>query len=210
MKQALRIKARKTDFFLRVIALTQWCIRKRRLRPLCHHPAQRRGQVPSPSHVGKLTPAPPATRVGDPKSLNFLSTRARSLKKVRRAENKAKKKRGKMERKKRDKPQQNSPADAASTPINNSHIGNQMISVESILLMDRSLRDMLASDDDRSHDDCANESAVSQSRVTALESQLLAATIALEGERNEVSRLKCYVDLIEADCDTQKSELCDM
>ena len=159
---------------------------------------------------GQVNPCATSNARGRSKEPELPQYKGKKSKKVRRAENKAKRKREKIERKNRDKPQQNSPVDAASTPINNSHIDNQMISDESILLMDRSLRDMLASDDDRSHDDGANESAVSQSRVIALESQLLAATIALEGERNEVSRLKCHIDLIEADYDTQKSELCDM
>ena len=62
---------------------------------------------------------------------------------------------------------------------------------ESSLLMDRSLRDMLASGDEQSLDNDVNESCemLNQQRVIELESQLLAATIALEGEQNEVSRL---------------------
>ena len=75
--------------------------------------------------------------------------------------------------------------------------------------MDRSLREMLASGDERSRDNGDNESYVmsSQQRVIELESQLLAAEIALEGEQNEVSCLKCHIELLESDYDTQKSEL---
>ena len=57
--------------------------------------------------------------------------------------------------------------------------------------MDRSLREMLASGDERSRDNGDNESYVmsNRQRVIELESQLLAAKIALEGEQNEVSCL---------------------
>ena len=80
---------------------------------------------------------------------------------------------------------------------------------ESSLLLDRSLRDMLASGDEQSLDNDVNESCEmsNQQRVIELESQLLAATIALEGEQNEVSRLKCHVELLESEYDTQKTEL---
>ena len=58
--------------------------------------------------------------------------------------------------------------------------------------MDRSLRDMLASGDEQSLDNDVNESCemLNQQPAIELESQLLAATITLEGEQNEVFRLK--------------------
>ena len=99
----------------------------------------------------------------------------------------------------------NSPANADCTHKNNPHNDTRMINDEI-----ESLRDMLTSDDERSHDDSTtgSESALSsQQKVIALESQLLAATIILEGEQNEVFGLKCHVDLLEADCDAQNSEL---
>ena len=74
--------------------------------------------------------------------------------------------------------------------------------------MDRSLREMLASGDERSRGNDDNESYVKSSQQSSqLESQLLAAKIALEGEQNEVSCLKCHIELLESDYDTQKSEL---
>ena len=92
--------------------------------------------------------------------------------------------------------------------MNNSH-NDTLITNESILLMDRSLREMLASGDERSRDNGDNESYVmsNRQRVIELESQLLAAKIALEGEQNEVSCLKCHIELLGSDYDTQKSEL---
>ena len=158
----------------------------------------------------RTSDAHPAAASGVSKEPELPQNKGKKSKKVRRAEKKATRKREKIARKKRDKSLPNSPANADCTPTNNPHNDTRMINdeSESILLMDRSLRDMLASDDERSHDDSTSESVVSgQQRVIALESQLLAATIALEGERNEVSRLKCHVDLLEADYDAQKSEL---
>ena len=76
-------------------------------------------------------------------------------------------------------------------------------------LLDRSLRDMLASGDEGSPEDPDSSDATTdhQQHVIEVESKLVATEIALEGEQNEVTRLKAHIELLESNYTEQKSEL---
>ena len=62
---------------------------------------------------------------------------------------------------------------------------------------------MLTSDADSTHGDTTS----ANDRIIELESQLVASAISLEGEKNEVARLKQHISLLEEDYDKQKRDL---
>ena len=134
-------------------------------------------------------------------------------KKVKRAENKSQRKRDKNARAK--SPQPTSLSDVINsdiTPVCSDNVISNDVNDDgmSLLLLDRSLREMLASSNKRSREDADNSDVNSsdpQQRLIEVESQLVATTIALEGEQNEVTRLKAHVELLESEYSEQKSEL---
>ena len=76
-------------------------------------------------------------------------------------------------------------------------------------LLNRSLQSRLASGDEGSHGDsaCSSDQNGDSQHLIQVESQLVATAIALEGERNEVSRLNTHIELLEKEYSAQKREL---
>ena len=136
-------------------------------------------------------------------------------KKVIRAIKKSQRKRDKNNRAKSQVPRCKSDNDvnkSTSTPISSNRATASVMSDDSddgLSLLDRSLRDMLVSGDEGSPEDPDSSDATTdhQQRVIEVESKLVATEIALEGEQNEVARLKAHIELLESDYTEQKSEL---
>ena len=136
-------------------------------------------------------------------------------KKVIRAIKRSQRKRDKNNRAKSQVPRCKSDNDvnkSTSTPISSNRATASVMSDDSddgLSLLDRSLRDMLASGDEGSPEDPDSSDATTdhQQRVIEVESKLVATEIALEGEQNEVARLKAHIELLESDYTEQKSEL---
>ena len=127
-------------------------------------------------------------------------------KKVIRAEKKAQRKRDKLNKRTNSRPSlpNNSRGDeTASTPAHGTNDSAAVSADNDLSFLNMSLSEMLTSDADSTHGDITPAS----DRIIELESQLVASAISLEGEKNEVARLKQHISLLEEEYDKQKRDL---